>query len=368
MDWDALIRDEVAPLVPYAPGLRASEVRTRIGGGEVHKLSSNENPYGPVPAALDAMSAVLPHLNRYPDGSVRALRARLVRHLGVEDRFIAVGNGSNEILRVIANAVLRPGDEVVYAWPSFVVYPMVAQVMGATAVPVPLTADQTHDLDAMLAAVTERTRIVFLCNPNNPTGTYVSRDAMQRFLDALPDTVLVVLDEAYIEYVTAPDFPDGLDFFDGTRPLVVLRTFSKIYSLAALRVGYGIMPEPLIAAVNKVREPFNVNTVAQIAAHYSLDDAAEIERRRLENAAQRDRLYEAFSSLGITFFASEANFVWIHDDDAQELFDLLLAQGVIVRSFGALPALRVGVGSPEDTDATIRAFQRALTQRASSHE
>lgn len=357
MDWDALIRDDVAPLVPYAPGLRGSEVRERTGVDEIRKLSSNENPYGPVPEAVSAIEAVLPRLNRYPDGAARALRRRLAEHLGVEERFIAVGNGSNELLRVIAEAVLSPGDEVVFAWPSFVVYPMATQLMGATAVKVPLAEGEVHDLDAMLAAITERTKIVFLCNPNNPTGTVFRRPEFERFLAKVPEHVLVVLDEAYFEYVTDHDYPDGLTYFDGERPIVVLRTFSKIYSLAGLRVGYGVMPERMVEAVNKVRDPFDVNTVAQVAAFYSLDASTEVARRRDENAEQRRRLCAALDRLGVRWVPSETNFVYVLTDDAKGLFEQLLQRGIIVRDFGTAPALRVGVGTPEDTDATIAAFE-----------
>lgn len=357
MDWNELIRPEIDPMVPYAPGLRASEVRERLGGGEVHKLSSNENPYGPVPAAIAAMTAVLPHLNRYCDGSSRALRRRLSEHLGVSDEYIVIGNGSNELLRIIAQCVLRPGDECVFAAPSFVVYGIVTQLMGATAVKVPVDAQQRHDLDAMLEAVTERTRLLFLCNPNNPTGTYYGRDEFERFLEKVPPHVLVVVDEAYFEYAVAPDFPDALRYFDGKRPLVTLRTFSKIHSLAGARVGYGVMPVALAEAVAKVREPFNVNTVAQIGAYHSLDAVEEIARRRDECAGQRELLYCAFERLGVSYSPSQTNFIWIHTDRPQELFDALLAKGVIVRGFGAVPALRVGVGSPEDTVATIAAFE-----------
>ena len=203
MDWERLIRDELAPMVPYAPGLRASEVREQCGCDVIHKLSSNENPYGPVPLAVDAMTALLPRLNVYPDGSARALRGALASHLAVDASNVAVGNGSNELIRLIAQAVLRPGDECVFAWPSFVVYPMVTQLMGATAVRVGLTDGQVHDLDAMLDAITDRTRLVFLCNPNNPTGTIYTRDDFAKFMDQVPDDVLVVVDEAYFEYATA---------------------------------------------------------------------------------------------------------------------------------------------------------------------
>lgn len=362
VDWDALIREELAPMVPYAPGLRASEVRERIGGGTVHKLSSNENPFGPVPEALAAMEAVLPRLNIYPDGGTRALKRALADHLGVDERHVVVGNGSNELLRIIGQAILSPGDEVVFAWPSFVVYPMVAQLTGATAVRVPLADGEVHDLEAMLAAITERTKIVFLCNPNNPTGTIYGKAAFADFLARVPDHVLVVVDEAYFEYVTDPDYACGLEAFDGTRPLVVLRTFSKIYSLAGLRVGYAVMPEKLIEAANKVREPFNVNTVAQVAAYYSLGASDEIARRATLNASQRERLCEAFTRLGITWFPSQANFVYIHAEKPREVFEALLSHGVIVRDFGTAPALRVGVGTPEDTDATIAAFEAIAAQ------
>lgn len=362
MDWQTFIRSEFDSMVPYAPGLRASEVRERIGGGTVHKLSSNENPYGPVPGALEAMHAVLGHLNIYPDGSARALKRRLSEHLGVDQRNLVVGNGSNEILRLIAQAVLSPGDECVFAWPSFVVYPMITQLMGATAVRVGLGAGEEHDLDAMLAAITPATKLVFLCNPNNPTGTIYDRDAFARFMDAVPAHVLVIADEAYFEYAITPEYPDGLEWFDGERPFGVLRTFSKIYSLAGLRVGYGVLPEPLAIATNKAREPFNVNTVAQVGAFYSLDAASEVTRRAAHCAAQRARLYETFDRLDVRYVRSHANFVYVLSERSRELFESLLSQGVIVRDFGTAPALRVGVGTSEDTDATIAAFEFAAEE------
>ena len=362
VDWDTLIRDELGPMVPYAPGLRGSEVREQCGCEVIHKLSSNENPYGPVPAAIEAMAALAPRLNRYPDGSARSLKAALAKHLGVAIQNIAVGNGSNELLRLIAQAVLRPGDECVFSWPSFVVYPMVTQLMGATSVKVGLNEGQAHDLDAMLDAITDRTRLVFLCNPNNPTGTIYGRDAFDRFMRAVPEHVLVVADEAYFEYVTSAEYPDSLTWFDGERPLCVLRTFSKIYSLAGLRVGYGVFPEPMVTALNKTREPFNVSSMAQVAAYYSLQDTAEVERRRSVNATQRDVLCDAFDRLGVTWIPSETNFVYVLTDTPVELFQALLSSGVIVRDFGTAPALRVGIGTPADTAATIAAFETALDE------
>ena len=365
MSWDKLIRADLEGMQPYAPGLRGSQVRERSGKDVISKLSSNEHPDGPFPRAIEAMQAILPHLNRYPDGASAALAEKLAARYGVPVGQVAVGSGSNELLRLIAEVTLRPGDEVVYAWPSFVVYPTVTSIFHATCVPVPLAEGDVHDLEAMLAAVTDRTRIVFLCNPNNPTGTICRRAEFERFLERLPEHVLLVLDEAYIEFVCDPDFPDGMRYFNGTRPIAVLRTFSKIYSLAGARVGYAIAPEPLVQAIAKVREPFNVNMIAQIGAYYSLDDDAEVARRRKENQEQKTYLYECFDRLGISWVPSEANFVWVKTKKPVEVFEALLKEGIIVRGFGKTPALRVGIGTPEDTARTIAAFEAVVTQLGS---
>ncbi len=365
MDLDRLIRAELEGLTPYAPGLREDQVRERAGRDDIVKLSSNEHPAGPVPAAVAAMEAAIPELNRYPEGSAGDLRAKLAARLGVDSRHVVVGSGSNELLRLIAQVVLRPGDEVVYAWPSFVVYPMVTTYFGGVHVKVPLTPGEVHDLDAMLAAVTSRTRLLFLCNPNNPTGTIYHRAEFERFLERVPSHVLLVLDEAYFEFVTDERYPDGLRYFDGERPLAVLRTFSKVYSLAGLRVGYGIAPEPLVRAIDCVREPFNVNTLAQVAASASLDDDAEVSRRRAENQEQKTYLYSGFDRLGISFVPSEANFVYVKTGRPVEVFEALLEQGVIVRDFGNAPALRVGIGTAEDTRRTLEAFEYAVARLGS---
>lgn len=365
MDWDALIRSELDPMVPYAPGLRASEVRERSGKDVILKLSSNEHPCGPFPAAVRAMEAVLHRLNRYPDGSAHALREKLCATLDLAEENLVVSNGSNELIRLIAQAVLRPDDEVVFAWPSFVVYPMVTQMFGAVAVKVPLTDDGVHDLDAMLAACNDRTRLLFLCSPNNPTGTIYSRDAFEAFLAKVPEHVLVVVDEAYFEFVFDNDYPDALEYFDGVRPIAVLRTFSKVYSLAGLRIGYGALPAPLVQAVDKIREPFNVNTPAQIAAYYSLLDEPELERRRLENQEQKTYLYSCFDRLGVAYYRSHTNFVYFMTEKPVEVFEALLEEGVIVRDFGTAPALRVGIGTPEDTAITIAAFESVVARLGS---
>ncbi len=357
-----MIRDEIEGLVPYAPGLREEQVREHSGRDDICKLSSNESPYGPFPSAIEAMERELRSGNRYPEGASLALREKLSAIHGVPVEQIVAGSGSNEILRLIAQAVLRPGDEVVYPWPSFVVYPTVTQMFGADKVPVPLVDGAHYDLDAILAAITGRTRLVFLCNPNNPTGTIYTREAFDAFLDRVPGHVLLVLDEAYFEFATDPAYPDGLTYFDGERPIAVLRTFSKIYSLAGLRVGYGFVPEQLRHAIDCIREPFDVNSVAQAGALASLDDPAEVERRRRENQEQKTYLYSGFDRLGIEWVPSEANFVWIRTERPVEVFEGLLAEGVIVRPFGTTPALRVGVGTPEDSRRTIEAFEAVIAR------
>ncbi len=359
MDWDAAIRPELAPLRPYAPGLSAEDVRERTGCARVLKLSSNEHPEGPVSAAVEAIRDVAGRVNRYPDGAARALRAALSERLGVPMPEVVVGSGSNEILRLIAQAVLRPGDEVVYAWPSFIVYPMVTDLFSGVKAPVPLR-DDTHDLQAMLDAVTERTRLLFLCNPNNPTGTIFGRGELRRFLEAVPGHVLVVVDEAYREYVTAEDYPDAMEHYDGERPLCVARTFSKIYSLAGLRVGYAACPEPLAEAVAKAREPFNVNSAAQVAALASLGAEDEVSRRRGVNARQRESLERTLEDVGLAYAPSQANFVYTHTDRPQEFFEALLARGVIVRDFGDAPALRIGIPAEEDQDLLEEAIREAV--------
>lgn len=365
MDWDSLIRSELEDMVPYAPGLRVSEIRERCDCERILKLSSNEHPAGPFPEARRAMRAVLRRSNRYPDGSARALRRRLCEKLAVDDRHLVIGNGSNELIRLIAQAVLRPGDEVVYAWPSFVVYPMVAQMFGATSVRVPLNDSDAHDLGGMLAAITEKTRLLFLCNPNNPTGSIYHKIAFDNFIERVPDHVLVVVDEAYFEFAADENYPNALAYFDGERPLCALRTFSKIYSLAGVRIGYGVVPEQMRRAIDKIREPFNVNAPAQIGAYYSLADEVEVERRKRENQEQKTYIYSAFDRLGIDYVPSETNFVYLKTEQPVEVFNALLEQGVIVRDFGTAPALRLGIGTPDDTDTVIAAFESVVEKLGS---
>jgi histidinol-phosphate aminotransferase len=360
MDWNGFFNPNVVPVLPYQPGLREEQIREIAEVDTIYKLSSNESPLPPFPAALKAMAECLPLLNEYSDGSAHALTQRLAQHYGVEPEQITVGNGSNELIDLIAQSCLLPGDEVVYSWPSFVVYRSCAQLAGASFVEVPLTAEGVYDLEAMAAAITAKTKIAFICSPNNPSGGVVSRAAFDRFIRNLPDHVLLVADIAYNEFIDGEDSFDPMKYFDGIRPLVILRTFSKMYALAGTRIGYGIAPREIVEAINKVREPFNVNTVAQAGALASFDDQAEVARRRALNTAGKQRLYACFEQLGLTYYRSGGNFVWVTVADAAALFEQLLKRGIIVRAFPGASGLRVGVGDEAGVSATIRVFEQLL--------
>lgn len=357
MDWHQFFRSNLDEMKPYAPGLRGSQVRAQTQRDEVLKISSNENPYPPFPRALEAGSKILAHLNRYPDGSSRDLRARISEKYDVPTDQIIIGNGSNELLIQIAESALNPGDEVVFCWPSFVVYRIGCQLMGARAIEIPLTSEGAFDLEAMLEAITPQTKIAFICNPNNPSGNIVTKEAFASFMERVPEHVLVCVDEAYAEYCVDPRFESARAFFDGERPLVILRTFSKIYSLAGARVGFALAPAPLVEALDKVREPFNTNMVAQAMAYYSLDDDAELQRRITENDEARSRFCAALTSWGVPFVESHTNFVFVYLKKPQEAFDALLAEGVIVRNFASAGALRIGIPTLEQTERLIEACQ-----------
>ncbi|MDR2672120.1 MAG: histidinol-phosphate transaminase [Coriobacteriales bacterium] len=357
MNWHVFFNSQLKKVKPYEPGLREEQVRAIAQTNSIHKLSSNESPFPPFPRAIEAMTACLPYLNEYSDGSVHELKQALAEKHGVEPSQIVVGNGVNELLCLLAQSCLDETSHVAYCWPSFVVYRMSAQIAGATFDEVDIDADGAYDLDGLRAAIRPHTKLVYLCSPNNPTGGIVKREQFAAFIKAVPRHVCVVVDMAYAEYVESPEHLDPMAFFDGKRPLVVFRSFSKIYGLAGVRCGYGIAPVPVVQAIDKVREPFNVNTVAQVGALASLSDAGELERRRTENSRQRARLYKIFQRLNLRYYQSEANFVWVFVPDAQLIFEELLKRGIIVRPFAAAGGLRVGVGTPEATLATIEAFE-----------
>ena len=350
-------------LIPYSPGKPIEEVERELGITRSVKLASNENPLGPSPKALAAIAEALPSIHRYPDGSGHALRHALARHWGVPPECVILGNGSNELLEIVGRSFLMPGDEAVYAQQAFVVYDMVAQVTGATKVAVPLQAF-AHDLPAMRAAITPRTKLVFLANPNNPTGTCVDPRELEAFLAAIPPEVITVLDEAYYEYLPPESAPDALQFVRRDRRLLILRTFSKIYGLAGLRIGYGIAPEPLVSLLNKVREPFNTSSLAQAAALAALDDVAHVRASRAANEAGRAFLMERFRAMGLAAIPSVANFLLVDvGRPAGPVTDGLLRRGVIVRpvgGYGFPTHLRITVGTDEENRTCVAALEAVL--------
>ena len=328
------------------------EVQRELGLERVVKFASNESPYGPFPAALEALARASRELNRYPDGGGWKLRTALAERHAVRLEEVALGSGSDGVVDMLSQVALVAGDEIVCAWPGFPSYGIYATKLGGVARRIPLREDR-HDLDALAAAVTERTKLVYIANPNNPTGTMNTRAELDRYFDRIAGHVLTVLDEAYFEYVSDPDYPDGIEYFKRGARVVVLRTFSKIYGLAGLRVGYAVAPEEVVRELAKVRRAFDVSTPAQEAAVASLADTAEIEKRRRLNADGLVELDAALRAHGLrTAAPSVANFVFAEvGDDARPLFEQLLCVGVIVRpagGFGAPGAIRVSVGTPEE--------------------
>jgi len=363
---EGLLRPAISELVPYEPGKPVEEVQRELGLDRVVKLASNEGQFGPFPSAREALERGIAELNRYPDGGAFRLRQALAEKHGVGPESIALAAGADAVIMYLSLAVLDPGDEVVCGWPSFPSYVLDAIKLGAVARRVPL-ADYRYDPEALLAEVTPRTKIVYLCNPNNPTGTMVGRAAIDAYFERVPDDVLTVLDEAYFEYVDDPEYPDGLEEYlkrDGRRVLV-LRTFSKIYGLAGLRVGYGVGSADVVEAIGKVRNAFDLNQAAQDAAIASLSDEAEVARRRAATAAGRSQLDKALAGLPVRVARPPvANFLFVDvGADTGPLFDALLRAGVIVRplaAFGAPSAIRVTVGTDEENQIFLDAFARVL--------
>jgi histidinol-phosphate aminotransferase len=346
-------RAEIEQLAPYQPGKPIEDVQRELGLERVVKLASNEGPFPPFPAAVAAMESAERELNRYPDGGAYRLHAALAELHGVEPEEVCVGSGADGCLDMLSQAALGSGDEVVCGWPSFPSYVIYAAKQGATATRVPLR-DYRYDLDAIAAAIGPSTKIAYVCLPNNPTGTTNTRAELDAFLGRVPDHVLVVVDQAYFEYVGSPDYPDAIaEHVRNGRRVLVLRTFSKIYGLAGSRVGYAVGPWDVCAAMAKVRRPFDVTTTAQVAALASLDDDAEVARRRLLNAQGLADLTRILAEHGLAPVpGAVGNFVFVElPEDAAPLFERLLEQGVIVRpmsGFGARNAFRVSVGTPEE--------------------
>ena len=353
-------------LVPYEPGKPVEEVQRELGLERVVKLASNEGPYGPFPTAIEALERLLPDLNRYPDGAAYALRARLAEVHNVRFEEVAPGAGADGVVDCLSQALLDEGDEVVCGWPTFPSYVIDAIKMGAVPVRVPLDK-HCYDLDALLDAVTPRTKIVYVCFPNNPTCTKNTRAELDAYFDRVPGHVLTVVDQAYFEYLDDPDYPDAIrEYFGAGKRVLVLRTFSKIYGLAGLRVGYGIGDAELVTELGKVRRAFDITSAAQVAALASLESPDELSRRRTEVAHERERVARILTEAGYEVAEpAVANFVYAETgDDTRALFDALLREGVIVRplhGFGAPTAIRVTVGTPEENDFFANALARVTS-------
>jgi histidinol-phosphate aminotransferase len=333
--------------------------------GELVKLASNETPYPPHPQVLEAIEAQLRTLNRYPDPEKSLLRRRISERTGVPIGRVAVGNGSCEILLGAAEAMLEPGAEVVYAWPSFSIYPHLAAMAGARAVTVPLGESGEHDLEAMAREVTAATRLVIVCNPNNPSATALSPAAIDAWVGELPRHVAVILDEAYVEFSTLQDPDDSLDLLERHPNLVVLRTFSKVYGLCGLRAGYALGAESFRLAVDRVRQPFSVNALAQAAAAEALGHQDEVERRVEQNTIERVHVESELEARGLATTDSEANFSWVSlgDRDEDEIVDGLARRGVIVRAgkaLGEAGRMRVTYGTRSENDRFLAALDELL--------
>ncbi len=361
--WESLANEHILGIAPYEPGKPIEELERELMIHNPIKLASNENPLPPSDRVQKAIIAALSSLDRYPDGSGFYLRQALAKKHGVMPDQVVLGNGSNELIELLVRAFLRPGDEAVVPHPSFVVYPMIVQAAGGVRVMVMLK-DFRLDLDAMARAITPMTKIVFVANPNNPTATIVTRDEVEHFMSRVPERTIVVFDEAYIEFAMGPDFPDTLSYVKQGRKVVVLRTFSKASSLAGLRVGYGIADADAIALMNRIRQPFNVNSLAQVAALAALDDEAHILECVRMIEAGRHFLYDEFKRIGLQYVPSRANFILVDvGRNAADIYQKLLHQGVIVRPmtpFGLETALRITVGTPEENRKLVKALRVVL--------
>jgi len=359
----ALVSKGIQQLTPYVPGKPIAELEREYGITGAIKMASNENPLGPSPRAVAEITKALWSLHRYPDANSFDLKQRLMQKFGYPPACIVPVNGSNEILELSLKAFLRPGQETIMPAPSFSLYQKFTLIMDAVPVKVPLQNFQV-DLAGILERVTEKTRIIFINNPNNPTGTIVSKQAFDRFLEALPEDVIVILDEAYREFVTDPDTPHGEDYLDGPPWVITMRTFSKAYGLAGLRIGYGLAAPAIAELLHKVRQPFNINSLGQIGACAALDDTGHYEKTVATVAEGMHFLCEECRKAGMGYIPSQANYFMIQlGRDCEEVYEAMLRQGVIIRpltSFGYHDYIRVSIGKPEENVRCLSALKNCL--------
>ena len=358
---DKIWKEHLDDITPYKPGKPIEEVKRELGLDKVIKLASNESPLPPSPAVIKAIEQTASNVNRYPDGGCYYLKKALSGRLGVEPEKIVFGNGSDEIILITLRALVDPGDNVVVASPTFQIYHIASMIKGASLSVVP-SRDYKYDLDGMLEAINSKTKVVFIANPDNPTGTYINEEELSGFLAKVPDNVLVFLDEAYYEFASGDDYPESVHYLDTTnKNIIVARTFSKAYGLAGLRVGYGIMDSELADVLNKVREPFNVNLVAQEAALAALEDETYMRTIVGFIKKEKERYYDYFDSMGIKYVKSKTNFILIKTErDSTKFFKTLMSRGIIVRDMAGwgLPGhIRVNIGLEEENDLFFQVFK-----------
>jgi histidinol-phosphate aminotransferase len=357
------VSEKIKGIVPYSPGKPLEELERELGISGAIKLASNENPLGPSPRAIAALEKTVHNIHRYPDGGAFYLKRALASRWKVSPEEIIVGTGSNEVIELLVRTFMVPGTEAIVSENTFSVYRLITTAAGGEVVMVP-TRSEYYDLEGMLSQINRRTRLIFVCNPNNPTGAMIRAETVREFMRRVPPDVLVIFDEAYAEYVQSKDYPETLPYLREGRNVAILRTFSKIYGLAGLRVGYGLMRAELADMVNRVRQPFNTNSQAQAAALAALDDVEHVERSRRVNEGGKGFLYREFDRLGIRYIPTEANFIYFKNpggEDGRKLFDALLKKGVIIRHIGG-PNLRVTIGIPEENRRFIEALDPVVHQ------
>ncbi len=357
------VRETILNIKPYVPGKPADEVQRELGISNVVKLASNENPLGPSPKAIEAIKEAASRMQIYPDGNCFYLKEALASHLGVTVSNLIMGNGSDEIIKMIAETFLNEGEEVIFADPSFSEYEFATILMGGRCVKVKLK-DFSTDLKDISAAVTGKTKLIFLCSPNNPTGTIITKDEFKEFMEGIREDIIVILDQAYLEYVEDPEYADGLDETKEGRNVILLKTFSKAYGLAGLRIGYAIAKPEIISYLNRVKEPFNVNAMAQIAALNALADEEHLKRCVDLVLNEKIYLYSELESRGLDYVPTEANFIFVNiKTDCREFFNEMLKKGVIIRTgdiFGFPEFIRVTIGTREENKRFLQALDEVL--------
>jgi histidinol-phosphate aminotransferase len=361
------INPSLKNLPVYQAGRPIEEVARELGlaADSIIKVASNENPFGPSPLAIAAMQKAVAGVNLYPDGNAFYLKQKLADKLGIEPTNLILGNGSNEIIEFVAQALLGSGDNIVVSQFCFAIYPIVAKMAGADVIIVP-AKNHGHDLPAMLRAITRCTKIVFVANPNNPTGTLAPREEVIHFVNEVPDDVLLVMDEAYIEFLNDPVDLVPLVRLGARKNLILMRTFSKIYGLAGLRIGYGVAEAGFISALEKIRQPFNVNLLAQTAAFAALDDVEHVRKTRANNFSGLEFFERAFRDMKLEFVPSHANFILVRVGQGQKVFEAMQAQGVITRPMGGYQLsewIRISVGTPQENERCLQALKSALSQK-----